>query len=64
MFQYKYDKHEEEKYISMISSYTAVIWLKYCRYGVKLYSINQSITDMTYSIHESKYVSFEVDAIL
>ena len=25
------------------SNFTAVTWLKYCRYGVKLYPINQSI---------------------
>ena len=26
----------------------AVTWLKYCRYGVKLYSVNQSINQSIY----------------
>ena len=28
---------------SVVESTTAVIWLKYCQYGVNLYPINQSI---------------------
>ena len=39
-------KHLGCKYIHMIVIIylqTAVTWLKYCQYGVKLYQINQSI---------------------
>ena len=31
----------------------ALIWLKYCRYGVKIYPINQSINKTLYGIWDN-----------
>ena len=39
-------KVEFEAELHLLSIKNAVTWLKYCRYGVKLYPINQSINHM------------------
>ena len=57
-------KYDVLQYVFFLIFYiikTAVTWLKYCRYGVKQYSINQS---MNQSISRSITIKINISCVI